>query len=144
MAIEGIGGCTRIPGVQAAVAEFLDGRAIERHIDGDEAIAMGTGLAAANISTTFKMKKFWLQDIFPAEFSVKVSGVDEKKTLMKYGSLFPKSFSVAVPAEKALAQDKITVDIFRDGEELTNYNVSGLDDAIEKRNNTGELKKVRA
>lgn len=42
--VELIGGGTRIPRVQALLQEVLGGRALDRHLDSDEAIVMGAGL----------------------------------------------------------------------------------------------------
>ena len=54
--VEAIGGGTRVPGVKKALSEALDGRALDFHLDADEAVAMGAGLFAANMSTTFRMR----------------------------------------------------------------------------------------
>lgn len=42
--VELIGGGTRIPRVQALLQDVLGGRALDRHLDSDEAIVMGAGL----------------------------------------------------------------------------------------------------
>jgi len=62
LAIELIGGGTRIPAVQAALSAALKGRSLDRHMDADEAVAMGAGLLAANLSTTFRMRRYGASD----------------------------------------------------------------------------------
>eukprot|EP00898_Chlorokybus_atmophyticus_P000372 jgi/Chlat1/1335/Chrsp118S01754 len=73
-AVEVIGGSTRVPKVQAALSEALGGRTLDRHMDADEAIALGAGLHAANLSTIFRMRQFGMVDIMPYGISVQVSG----------------------------------------------------------------------
>jgi len=61
-AVELIGGGTRVPGVQAALVKALGGRALDKHLDADETVALGAGLVAANLSTTFRMRKYGASD----------------------------------------------------------------------------------
>ena len=44
-----------------------------RHLDADEAVVMGTGLYAANLSTTFRLRKFGMSDglVHPIHFLVR-------------------------------------------------------------------------
>lgn len=62
VAVELIGGGTRVPGVQAALVKALGGRALDKHLDADETLALGAGLVAANLSTTFRMRKYGASD----------------------------------------------------------------------------------
>jgi Hsp70 protein len=57
-----IGGGSRIPRVQAELAKVLEGLSLEKQLDADEAPAMGAGLMAANLSTTFRLRQFGMQD----------------------------------------------------------------------------------
>lgn len=57
-----IGGGSRIPRVQSSLAEVLEGLRLEKQLDADEAPAMGAGLMAANMSTTFRLRQFGMQD----------------------------------------------------------------------------------
>jgi hypoxia up-regulated 1 len=57
-----IGGGSRIPRVQAELAKVLDGLSLEKQLDADEAPAMGGALMAANLSTTFRLRQFGMQD----------------------------------------------------------------------------------
>ena len=60
--VEIIGGATRVPFIKQALSDALGGRALDTHLDADEAVAMGAGLFAANMSTTFRMRKFGAAD----------------------------------------------------------------------------------
>ena len=64
-AVEILGGATRIPKVQAALVAALGGRALDKHLDADETVALGAGLLAANMSTTFRMRKYGSADTAP-------------------------------------------------------------------------------
>lgn len=46
-----------------------------RHLDADEAVVLGAGLFAANLSTTFRLRKFGMTDgaTFPLMFQVSSS-----------------------------------------------------------------------
>ena len=67
-----IGGGSRIPRVQADLAKVMEGLSLEKQLDADEAPAMGAGLMAANLSTTFRLRQFGMQDglMFPVSISV--------------------------------------------------------------------------
>lgn len=57
-AVELIGGATRVPKLQTVLAEFLgDKKSLDRHLDADEALALGSALLAANISDGFKLNR---------------------------------------------------------------------------------------
>ena len=43
--------------VGAALTEVLGGRALDRHLDADEAVVLGGALFAANLSTSFRLRK---------------------------------------------------------------------------------------
>lgn len=47
-----------------------------RHLDADEAIVLGAGLFAANLSTTFRLRKFGMSDgaAYPLAYRVRVCG----------------------------------------------------------------------
>jgi hypoxia up-regulated 1 len=47
------------------------------HLDADEAVAMGAGLFAANMSTTFRMRKFGALDAMPHGMSYEITPSDE-------------------------------------------------------------------
>ncbi|GJP38154.1 hypothetical protein CLOM_g22591 [Closterium sp. NIES-68] len=57
-AVELVGGATRVPKVQSVLTEALGGnRSLDRHLDADEALALGASLLAANLSDGFKLNR---------------------------------------------------------------------------------------
>eukprot|EP00210_Caulerpa_lentillifera_P001908 g1835.t1 len=71
-AVELIGGGSRVPKIQSILSEALGGRQLDKHLDGDEAVVMGAGLVAANLSTIFRLRKFGYIDgaIYPMSLQV--------------------------------------------------------------------------
>ena len=76
-AIEVIGGTIRVPALQRLIDEEVlkdSGKSIDKRLDADEAVAMGAGLFAANMSTTFRMRKFGAADALPYGIDYQVVG----------------------------------------------------------------------
>ena len=71
-AFELLGGATRIPRVVEELSKTLGGRELDRHLDSAEAVVFGTALHAANLSTTFRMRPFGLNDIATYPMSVSI------------------------------------------------------------------------
>ena len=70
-AFELIGGSSRVPAVQERLQAVLGkGRELDRHMDGDESIALGTGFVAANYSTSYRLRPFGLADASPFGFQL--------------------------------------------------------------------------
>lgn len=61
-AVELLGGGSRVPKLQAVLSEALGGRHLDRHLDADEAVVLGAGLFAANLSSSFRLRKFGMTD----------------------------------------------------------------------------------
>ncbi|CAG9462029.1 unnamed protein product [Pedinophyceae sp. YPF-701] len=74
--VELLGGGTRVPAVQAAISEALGGRQTDRHLDADEAVVMGAALNGANVSTSFRLRKFGMGDGSPYAFEVTFTSPD--------------------------------------------------------------------
>ncbi|KAL6750263.1 Hsp70 protein-domain-containing protein [Haematococcus lacustris] len=75
--VELLGGGTRVPRLQAALQQALGGRALDRHMDSDEAVVMGASLFAANLSTSFRLRKFGLADLTLYGVTLRVDEVHE-------------------------------------------------------------------
>ncbi|CAM6106158.1 unnamed protein product [Calypogeia fissa] len=74
-AVELIGGATRVPKVQAVLSDFLGKKALDRHLDADEAIGLGSALHAANLSDRVKLnRKFGMVDAAPYTIILKLDG----------------------------------------------------------------------
>ena len=90
--VEIIGGATRVPFIKTALSDALHGRALDAHLDADEAVAMGAGLFAANMSTTFRMRKFGAADAAAYGLEVDLNDADkvgERKPLLPKHKRFP-------------------------------------------------------
>ena len=75
--VEVIGGTSRIPMVGKILREFFDPIEVGAHINGDEAMAFGAALRAANLSIAFRVKQLHLYDGFPEPVKVVVSASEE-------------------------------------------------------------------
>lgn len=73
--VELLGGGSRVPGLLSELEKAFDGAkrdpkgppVLGRHLDSDEAVALGAALHAANMSTSFRMRKFGFSDTAPFE-----------------------------------------------------------------------------
>lgn len=56
-AVELIGGATRMPKLQGLLQEFLGRKDLDKHLDADEAVVLGSALHAANLSDGIKLTR---------------------------------------------------------------------------------------
>jgi hypoxia up-regulated 1 len=56
-AVELIGGATRMPKLQAMLQEFLGRKDLDKHLDADEAVVLGSALHATNLSDGIKLTR---------------------------------------------------------------------------------------
>lgn len=75
--IELIGGASRIPKVAEIVKRSFPNTEVGAHINGDEAMAFGSALRAANLSLTFKVKKLHFYDPMNLDTRVVISNADK-------------------------------------------------------------------
>lgn len=75
--VELIGGASRIPRVVSTLSQFFSPIEVGTHINSDEAIAIGSVLHAANMSSAFRVKDIHLYDRF--NFSVGVDILDDNQ-----------------------------------------------------------------
>nr|DAD33887.1 TPA_asm: hypothetical protein HUJ06_012738 [Nelumbo nucifera] len=143
-AIELIGGATRVPKLQAKLQEFLGRKNLDKHLDADEAIALGASLHAANLSDGIKLnRRLGMIDGCSYGFMIEIDGPDlledysSKQLLVTRMKKLPskmfrsinhnKDFEVSLSYESAdLLPPGISSDKF------AHYAVSGLTDASEK------------
>jgi len=163
--VELLGGGTRVPKLQAVLSEALGGRNLDRHLDADEAIVMGAGLVAANLSTTFRLRQFGLVDGVVYPMSVQIEEPpewtapahaegDDAEQLFKPRALLP--YMKRLPVKRILHLANFTADPFKvsfafntsggrplpSGVETTDYGtyeVSGLKKAAEKHGQDGKV-----
>ena len=140
--VEMIGGATRVPGIKAALTEALGGRQLDTHLDADEAVAMGAGLFAANMSTTFRMRKFGAADAAAYGFELDMNDPEHpgvRKPLISRYKRFPVRRVVSTP--NATADQKLTV--YHNvsagplppgvvAEKLADFDITGVAEAMKK------------
>ena len=61
--IEVVGGVTRIPGLQKLISDNF--KETSTHLNGDEAMASGAAIFAANFSSEVQIRQIWLNDLYP-------------------------------------------------------------------------------
>ncbi|KAK9813694.1 hypothetical protein WJX73_003926 [Symbiochloris irregularis] len=157
-AVELLGGGSRIPAVKAALTAALDGRSLDMHLDADEAMALGTGLVAANKSSTFRLRKFGAADtvMYPIDFQVEPSkglrtegaeGLLAPKVLMPFNKRLPADRVAKLPNTTA---DSLTFTLSFNQSEgrplppghtqlLARYEVSGIKAVVAKHKETGKM-----
>ncbi len=71
-----VGGSTRIPKVQSLLSQFFDGRALNKSINPDEAVAYGAAIQAAvlNKDSDEKLDKLLLLDVTPLSLGIETAG----------------------------------------------------------------------
>lgn len=75
--MEIIGGASRIPIVNKIVKEFFDPVEVGSHINGDESMAFGSALRAANLSIAFRVKQLHFYDGYPEPVRAVVSNAED-------------------------------------------------------------------
>ncbi|MBA0868071.1 hypothetical protein Goshw_008433 [Gossypium schwendimanii] len=143
-AVELIGGATRVPKLQATLQEYFGRKDLDKHLDADEAIVLGSALHAANLSDGIKLnRKLGMVDGSSYGFVVELDGADLSKDeatrlllvprMKKLPSKIFKSINHGKDFEVSLAYDRedllppgITSPVF------AHYSVSGLTDTAEK------------
>ncbi|KAJ7523587.1 hypothetical protein O6H91_18G055500 [Diphasiastrum complanatum] len=108
-AVELVGGATRVPKLQQVLSEVLGKKILERHLDADEAVALGGALHAANLSDGIKLnRKLGMADGASYGISMKVellkdsedfANVD-KQVLVQRLKKLPSKFSRSLTDDK--------------------------------------------
>ncbi|KAF3392121.1 Heat shock protein hsp88 [Talaromyces pinophilus] len=92
--IEMVGGCTRVPVIKEAVANFF-GKTLSFTLNQDEAIARGCTFSCAILSPVFRVRDFSVHDIvnYPIEFtweqSPEIPDEDTSLTVFNKGNVLP-------------------------------------------------------
>ncbi|XVE68482.1 hypothetical protein DITRI_Ditri09bG0071700 [Diplodiscus trichospermus] len=143
-AVELIGGATRVPKLQVKLQEYFGRKDLDKHLDADEAIVLGSALHAANLSDGIKLnRKLGMVDGSSHSFVVELDGPDLSKDganrlllvprMKKLPSKIFKSFNLSKDFEVTLAYDH--EDLLPPGLSssiVAQYAVSNLTDAAEK------------
>ena len=152
--VELLGGSSRVPMVKERLSQVLKGRSLDTHLDADEAVVLGAGYVAANMSTVFRLRPFGMTDksMFHVDYELDGRGVapppPTTTTLVPAMEL--------VPSSHPIKQENVTVDSFavtmswnnergaaldccKIREPMGNVVVSGIDAVIEKRGFSGDV-----
>ncbi|KAK9826508.1 hypothetical protein WJX81_008378 [Elliptochloris bilobata] len=155
-AVELLGGGSRVPRVQAELQAALGGRALDKHLDADEAVVLGAGLFAANLSTTFRLRKFGMADgaTYPVHYQLEApAGADASDPAYRPKALLP--FMKRLPARRVVhlpegAADPVTFRLAldaterslppgTDAPELAEYTLSGIGKALAAHAEPGKV-----
>ncbi|XP_039020085.1 heat shock 70 kDa protein 17-like [Hibiscus syriacus] len=143
-AVELIGGATRVPKLQAKLQEYFGRKGLDKHLDADEAIVLGSALHAANLSDGIKLnRKLGMVDGSSYSFVVEIDGSDLSKDEASRLLVVPRMKKLPSKMFKSLNHSKdFEVSLAYDREDLlppgisspvfTHYVVSGLTDTAEK------------
>ncbi|KAJ3692439.1 hypothetical protein LUZ60_012789 [Juncus effusus] len=142
-AVELIGGATRVPKLQAKLQEYLGRNSLDRHLDADEAIVLGSSLHAANISDGIKLnRKLGMVDGSPYGFTLNLDGSDLIQVDESFDRvLVPRMKKMPVKMYRSIKYDKdFEVSLSYENElppgvssnKFAEYSISGLKDATEK------------
>jgi len=117
-AVEVVGGSVRVPALQQRLRETLKtslGRDMHlgRHINTDEAVALGAGLRAANLTANAKagkvLPRIGLRDIAPYSVKLSIASGGGELELVKVGDELPAKKAISVPTRVADFEITLTV-----------------------------------
>ena len=124
-----IGGVSRVPRVQEIIKEKT-GMEISTHLNGDESMAHGAAIYAANFSSVVQVKPMWLTDISIASFSAKFYS-DSDPTWSKEAVLFKEGAKLANKKKITFGYNKdlfVLIEEHRQGKvvPLCYYDIKGV------------------
>ncbi len=145
--VELLGGSSRVPVVKARLSELLNGRSLDTHLDADEAVVLGAGYVAANLSTIFRLRTFGMTDkaMFhvdyeldgaPATPLVPVLEVAPTDHPIKLENVTADSFAVSLSWSN---EHGAALDCCKIREPMGNVVVSGIDAVVKKRGFSGDV-----
>jgi len=155
-----MGGTSRIPGIKDILEKYLPDRELKKDLNADEASAFGAAFAAANISTSFRVRPIGIVDITPYPVGVRIIDLDYKdryeqglETFSKRGTLYKRGNKLQVTKSMKFTHARsIRVSAHYDEAEtlpdgtsawIGKWNITGVEKAIkdfEGKNTTGNPK----
>eukprot|EP00922_Rhytidocystis_sp_ex-Travisia-forbesii_P029995 GHVS01043978.1.p1 GENE.GHVS01043978.1~~GHVS01043978.1.p1 ORF type:complete len:1157 (+),score=422.26 GHVS01043978.1:77-3547(+) len=137
--VEVVGGGWRIPRIQEEVASMAHPLDLGQHLNGDEAMAMGAALMAANSSSLFRVKKVLVTDIAAFDYTVQITHLkdagladdaqeEEGERYNKSRELFGHRSRLSGTKSIILKnmEEDLQVRLFEDGHLLSTFNVTGI------------------
>lgn len=125
--LEILGGVSRVPKVQEVIKERL-GLESSTHLNGDESMAHGSVLLAANFSSIVQVKPLWLSDLLLNKITARF--VDNEKNVIDEVVVFEKNSQIGnVYYHPLVYRKNLVVELF-EGEELRPlgyYEISGFE-----------------
>jgi len=157
-AVELLGGGTRVPRLQQVLSEALGGRGLDKHLDADEAIVLGAGLFAANLSTTFRLRKFGMSDgaAYPLAYRLEeTKGAAQNDEGTTYDPKQLAGFLKRLPVRRVVHLPNVSADPINlqllEGppkpgatpseatQSLGAFTITGIDDVIKKHGEAGKI-----
>lgn len=106
-AVELIGGATRVPKLQSKLQEFLRRNDLDKHLDADEAIVLGSSLLAANLSDGIKLnRKLGMIDGSSYGYVVELNGTDLVKDDSTQFLLVPRMKKMPIKLFRSIKHNK--------------------------------------
>jgi hypoxia up-regulated 1 len=158
-AVELLGGGTRVPAVTERLAATVLPPPLDlgKHMNGDEAMALGSAFVGANHSTAFRVRKIGLVDIHPYGVDVHIHNLptDEEETAAttttaeatdaawsKSTTIFKPWGKTGVKKSIAFSHDQnVQVELlYGDGTSLERYNITGIDTFADSKKEIGKPK----
>lgn len=130
--LEIIGGVTRIPKLQEILKDFY-GKELGQHLNGDEVMAHGTALFAANLTRDIQVKPIWLSDVLSYGLKMRLQGQDLERgaeVFRKWSKLGAKKV-MSVTYGKSLTCTLIA-EYPKGDMPIMQYNITGVEDFAKK------------
>jgi hypoxia up-regulated 1 len=130
-----IGGVSRIPKVQEVIKKQL-GKDVAVHLNGDEAMAHGTAIYAANFTSDIQVKPIWLTDITTSAYYAEFLSVEDKE-FYKTTELFKADAKLGSKKKVSFTHDKdlwvrISANYGGTMTPILMYNVTGVENMSSK------------
>ena len=127
--LEIIGGIPRIPIIQEIIKDRFN---IEpsMHLNGDEAMAHGAAIFAANFTSDTQVKAMWLSDSLPFEFTATFTSTDpsfqKESTIFKRGTFLNSQKKIGFSHDKDI-NVRISADYGQGKVDLVEYQVTEIE-----------------
>lgn len=115
-AVVPFGGASRTPRVQDLLREDLGIASLNKGINSDEAAVMGTAFIAASMSSTFRVRKMDIEDVYGRAVSAEVERDLKSGGMFSSGKAKPDTQKVVIFKDNAKVPSKKTLSFKREGD----------------------------